>query len=760
MESILLKPIYIPKKSIRRRPLEYRPFGRPKNDWPLGGSAMANALDSEPVSELESPKLNIAGLDEWGGGVRKEFKIKLADCRGKLRKFRSRRDMPGVQIYASVRKKNNCIRRIKDENGEWKEETEEIQGVITRYFSQLFKYVVSDEGEDAAANDRSSTYFTVQCSAFFMMEMCLHETGLLHGCTIARGAPAISHLLFADDCYFFFKVEEVEANVMKRISNRYENISGQMVNYAKSAVTFSSNTTKEKRNEVCKQLGVSEARTPGNYLRMPMAVGRRKRATFSFLVEKVGKKLQGWDKQAISKGGKVTLLKTAAQVILNFWMNMLLIPIQVCEDIEKRMKAFWWGNGTSNRGIKWMSWERMCTVKEDGGLGFKKLRNFNKSMLSKQAWRLVNNTNPLLTRIMQAKYFPESDFLNAKLGANPSYVWRSVFETQDIVQQGCRTRIGDGRSTRVWKIPWLSCPENGCLTTEMPEELKHIMVGSLLDESQQSWDEVLPTVVALVEKHVNVNVICSWCQMYMEDDMHVLFKCCFASEVWNAVGLRYLVITRVNDIVMSLLQRVFSTGSRDQVVMVGLVCWNLWNRRNSWVWSHANTSVFGVKVKSYNMLTDWTRARDEVSKKLGQAIHNNGRWCKSAAGWIKINTDVACLPGMNQVGVGCVVRDEYRQFLRARSNVIQGRFQPREAEAIELWEALSWIKNWRHNKCVFESDSKLLVDAVNDTGGAAYFHMIVDEFRDIIKHFKEVLVVFAYRSANMVAHLLARVAYC
>lgn len=51
-------------KSITRRPLEYRPFGLPKNDWPLGGSGMANALAVEPVSEFESPKLNIAGQSQ------------------------------------------------------------------------------------------------------------------------------------------------------------------------------------------------------------------------------------------------------------------------------------------------------------------------------------------------------------------------------------------------------------------------------------------------------------------------------------------------------------------------------------------------------------------------------------------------------------------------------------------------------------------------------------------------------------------------
>lgn len=31
------------------------------------------------------------------------------------------------------------------------------------------------------------------------------DCGLLHGCKIANNAPPISHLLFADDCYFFLK---------------------------------------------------------------------------------------------------------------------------------------------------------------------------------------------------------------------------------------------------------------------------------------------------------------------------------------------------------------------------------------------------------------------------------------------------------------------------------------------------------------------------------------------------------------------------
>lgn len=100
--------------------------------------------------------------------------------------------------------------------------------------------------------------------------------GLLHGCTITRGASVISRLLFANDCYFFFKAVGPEANVMKRILNGYEEVSGQKINYAKSALTFSPNTSEVNRWEVSIQLSVDENQSPSKYLGMPMTVGRKK----------------------------------------------------------------------------------------------------------------------------------------------------------------------------------------------------------------------------------------------------------------------------------------------------------------------------------------------------------------------------------------------------------------------------------------------------------------------------------------------------
>jgi len=51
---------------------------------------------------------------------------------------------------------------------------------------------------------------------------------------ICTGGPIISHLLFADDCFFFFKACEREVAIMNNIFSTYEAASGQAINLQKS----------------------------------------------------------------------------------------------------------------------------------------------------------------------------------------------------------------------------------------------------------------------------------------------------------------------------------------------------------------------------------------------------------------------------------------------------------------------------------------------------------------------------------------------
>ncbi|XP_074336841.1 uncharacterized protein LOC141674013 [Apium graveolens] len=230
--------------------------------------------------------------------------------------------------------------------------------------------------------DPISPYLYILCAEGLSSILRRHEeAGLIHGCIAARGAPSISHLLFADDCYLFFKATKSEATTMKNVLRRYERISGQAINFNKSSVIFSPNTTVLNRQLVCEALEVGELTAPGKYLGVPMIMGRNRSNAFKPLIGRVEQRLQGWANKSLSKGGKVVLLKTSAQSIPNFLMNLLLVPAEVCEEIQKKMNGFWWGNGGSGKGIRWMAWERMCVTKK---VGFRELRKFNIAMLAKQ----------------------------------------------------------------------------------------------------------------------------------------------------------------------------------------------------------------------------------------------------------------------------------------------------------------------------------------------------------------------------------------
>lgn len=97
----------------------------------------------------------------------------------------------------------------------------------------------------------------------------------------------------------------------------------------------------------------------------------------------------------------------------------------------------------------------MCNLKSAGGLGFRNLREFNLALIGKHRWRLMKYPEKLVSKVYKARYFPNETFLNAKIGGSPSYIWRSMVETQSMLKQGLSCRIGDGQQINILGDPWL-----------------------------------------------------------------------------------------------------------------------------------------------------------------------------------------------------------------------------------------------------------------------------------------------------------------
>ena len=87
-------------------------------------------------------------------------------------------------------------------------------------------------------------------------------------------------------------------------------------------------------------------------------------------------------------------------------------------------------------------------------MSFIDIQAFNLAMVAKQAWRLIHNTHSLFYRVYKSRYFPRCSFMDAQIGSNPSYVWRSLLAARDVIKEGSKWKVGDGRYNEVSNHKW------------------------------------------------------------------------------------------------------------------------------------------------------------------------------------------------------------------------------------------------------------------------------------------------------------------
>ncbi|XP_050222174.1 uncharacterized protein LOC126672268 [Mercurialis annua] len=280
------------------------------------------------------------------------------------------------------------------------------------------------------------------------------EEGKMHGMLFGEDCQ-ISHLFFADDSLLFAREDVDEVKEIKGILEIYGKASGQVINFDKSALCFGKGIQSEMKNEIQSIIQVEVVKCHERYLGLPSTVGRNKKDSFQAILDIIGQKLQAWKVNLFSSGGKEVLIKAIIQSIPNYYMNCFKLPLGLIEKIEKLCNRFWWGSVDGHQKIHWSKWRVMCRAKCRGGMGFKDLVCFNKSMLAKQGWNLITKPESLLARVLRWRYYKDGNFMSAQCPRSSSYTWRSIIWAREILQNGIRWRVGDGKTANVYTDKWL-----------------------------------------------------------------------------------------------------------------------------------------------------------------------------------------------------------------------------------------------------------------------------------------------------------------
>ena len=157
-------------------------------------------------------------------------------------------------------------------------------------------------------------------------------------------------------------------------------------------------------------------------------MGWNKKKSFSVIKERIWKKLKGWKEKLLSQAGREVLIKAVIQAIPTYTMSCFKLPKSLVQDIESLIRKFWWGYRGEQRIIHWISWDKLCLPKKEGGIGFRELNKFNDSLLAKQIWRLKTCENSLFHKVFKAKVFSGYSIMQRDNLNKGSYAWKSLLQ--------------------------------------------------------------------------------------------------------------------------------------------------------------------------------------------------------------------------------------------------------------------------------------------------------------------------------------------
>ena len=288
--------------------------------------------------------------------------------------------------------------------------------------------------------DPLSPFLFILCTEVLISQIREAESlQKITGLKIARASPAVSHLLFADDNLFFCKVEPNQCQELMRIIDVYGYASGQQLNKKKSSVMFSSKVIAFTKQNLKRLTGISKDGGMGMYLGMPEKISGSKNQVFAYVQNRLNSRVNTWEARHLSKGGKEVQIKSIAEAVPKFTMSCYLLTQETHKKLTGAISRFWWSVKANNRGLPWVTWDKICIPQEQGGLRFRDSQGFNLALLAKQVWRLLIYPDSLLARVLKGRYYRHSNPMVVGKASNPSYGWSSLW-TAPFWKRACNVR--------------------------------------------------------------------------------------------------------------------------------------------------------------------------------------------------------------------------------------------------------------------------------------------------------------------------------
>uniref|UniRef100_A0A2N9FS98 Reverse transcriptase zinc-binding domain-containing protein n=1 Tax=Fagus sylvatica TaxID=28930 RepID=A0A2N9FS98_FAGSY len=436
-------------------------------------------------------------------------------------------------------------------------------------------------------------------------------------------ALRVSHMFFADDTLVFCGAARDQLYHLKGVLLCFEAVSGLRINLGKSEIVLVGPVSDVE--DLAHVLGGRTASLPMKYLGLPLGARYKSKEIWNPILEKMERRLAGWKRSYLSKGGRLTLIKSTLSSLSTYFLSLFSIPSSVAHQIEKLQRDFLWGGLGDEFKYHLVNWHAICTPIQQGGLGLRQLIPFNQALLGKWLWRFANERNTYWRQVIACKYGCDRDGWHLKEGRGGHGDW-ALGEYTDLMAFLYQQKV---KRTEADQLRWV------CTTSGLFEIRSYYRLLSSQHVSNFPWKSIwqnrvphkvafftwlvahgkILTIDNLRRRQICVLDWCFMCKRAGESVNHLMLHCEYAQELWSMIFCMFGISWVMPQSTYALLHCWRRKGPAHLIwnAIPSCLMWLLWRERNQRAFEDSERHSAELKLTLLRTLMEWIAAVSRLS---------------------------------------------------------------------------------------------------------------------------------------------------
>uniref|UniRef100_A0A803NJ67 Uncharacterized protein n=1 Tax=Cannabis sativa TaxID=3483 RepID=A0A803NJ67_CANSA len=216
------------------------------------------------------------------------------------------------------------------------------------------------------------------------------------------------------------------------------------------------------------------------------------------LAEKMTARIRTWSSKNLSFAARVVSINSVLMAIHAYWCQVLIFPNKVIRQLESICKAFLWKGQAFATGPGLIVWESLSQSKAAGGLGFRKIQEWNQAAMGNV-------------------YLKDHEWWSYKVPTQSSWYWRSLVNLKDHFRdlaglQTCTQQQQQYQGIKNW-LSWHVAADTMLTLTrwigrsKISKFRKNVLAAALVcliytlwkARNLSLWGKTKPTVERLIE---------------------------------------------------------------------------------------------------------------------------------------------------------------------------------------------------------------------------------------------------------------------